>query len=265
MKWVFLYLFAILMISNSSAMETFEIESRIINDKYDIIVRLPANMEDGKSYPLILYLDAGLNAGKTIPNSFSSKVKEKHILVGIKHQGSYKKKRRRDFLPPHIQRGKSFYSNDPNYGQANNFHQFLKHELLPEIEKKYPIQNNNKTIVGHSFGGLFAIFALMQEQPIFDSFIAISPSLWVNNSVMLRVETYFHEKHDSLSGKLFISAGSLEIFNRILGNVKAFSNRLKKRGYEELKLWQKIYSMKSHNNYTHLAIQDAESFLFKEE
>ena len=103
---------------------------------------------------MVLYLDAGINSGKKMPNLVQEKDKDV-ILVGMKHIGNYKKLRRRDFIQAHMKKKDSkydYYSSDTNYGQAEKFHSFLKKELLPQLNKKYSISKNDRTIVGHSLG-----------------------------------------------------------------------------------------------------------------
>ena len=45
----------------------------------------------------------------------------------------------------------------PN-GDAGNFHKFIKAELIPFVEKAYRADPLKRILVGHSYGGLFALF-----------------------------------------------------------------------------------------------------------
>lgn len=84
--------------------------------------------------------------------------------------------RDRDFSPTKI-------DNDSTSGGADNFHAFLKNELIPYVEKKYPT-NGQRSLVGSSFSGLFSVYAFVKDPELFQSYIASDPNLnWDNNYV----------------------------------------------------------------------------------
>ena len=62
-------------------------------------------------------------------------------------------------------------------GGGDNFISFLKSELMPAIEKKYNTAPY-RMLVGHSFGGLLALHVLQNHTELFNSYIAIDPSMW---------------------------------------------------------------------------------------
>jgi predicted alpha/beta superfamily hydrolase len=95
-----------------------------------------------------------------------------NIIVGVLNTD-----RDRDFLPTHNESSKTS-------GGADHFLQFLKTELIPYINKTYPSDGEN-TLFGHSFGGLFVAYALLQEPTLFQSYIAADPSFWWDNDTML--------------------------------------------------------------------------------
>lgn len=64
-----------------------------------------------------------------------------------------------------------------NSGGAANFLSFFKQELVPYINKTYPAKGEN-ILYGHSFGGLFATYAMLHEPQLFASYIAVDPSFW---------------------------------------------------------------------------------------
>lgn len=119
---------------------SFKIHSDEVGDDFEIIVQLPESYHTKKSYPLVLYLDAGINSGKKMPALI--KEKKTAIVVGVKHLGNFKKLRRRNFIPAHIEKEGSYYSDDPNYGQAEKFHRFL----LRNAEKINCYPNSTKNI-----------------------------------------------------------------------------------------------------------------------
>lgn len=72
----------------------------------------------------------------------------------------------------------------PNAGGAEKFTRFLKRELIPALSQRYRT-NGHKTLIGHSFGGLFASYSLVNHPELFDSYIIVAPALWWDEEVML--------------------------------------------------------------------------------
>jgi uncharacterized protein len=69
-------------------------------------------------------------------------------------------------------------------GGGENFTSFIEKELIPHVESHYPT-SPNRTLVGHSFGGLFAINTLIHHPQLFDSYVAIDPSMWWDKQKLL--------------------------------------------------------------------------------
>ena len=71
-------------------------------------------------------------------------------------------------------------------GKADKFYKFIKERLMPFVDKEYDIKNSEKIFYGHSFGGLFLVYSLLQNDGIFDEFFIASPSLWWGDSKILK-------------------------------------------------------------------------------
>src|SRR6185369_15454934 len=119
----------------------------------------------------------------------------------------------------------------PTSGGADNFLKFFETELIPEIEKDYRVQPY-RIFAGHSLGGLFAIHAMISKPGLFNSFIAVSPSLqWENNDELKRA-TEFLKNQKEMKATLFVSIGNepgaigedFDSFKKLLSqsNIKGF-------------------------------------------
>lgn len=74
-------------------------------------------------------------------------------------------------------------------GEFAAFVQFVKKELLPRLEREAKTKFTNKTIFGHSMGGLGALNFLLNENDFFDNYIIASPSvIWDNYATLDRLE-----------------------------------------------------------------------------
>ena len=100
------------------------------------------------------------------------------LLVGIENT-----ERRRDLTGP-TENAKD-RSIAPRVGGSQAFRNFIRHELMPEVAKRYRI-TSERAIVGESLAGLFVVETLVLEPDLFDTYIAIDPSLWWNNGQLLK-------------------------------------------------------------------------------
>lgn len=90
------------------------------------------------------------------------------------------------------------------FGGADKFLSFLEKELLPYIDKKYSTTGSN-TLFGHSFGGLFAMYALLTNPTPFDTYIAADPSFWWDNRYIPKLATEKLEASIHNNKMLFIT------------------------------------------------------------
>ena len=76
-------------------------------------------------------------------------------------------------------------------GGADRFLAFLKQELQPALAQRFPVNQQNQSLFGHSFGGLFALHTLFTQPDAFQCYIASSPSLWWHNEYVLKERDAF--------------------------------------------------------------------------
>jgi predicted alpha/beta superfamily hydrolase len=78
------------------------------------------------------------------------------IFVGIGYLGGDDTETNRDYTPSVTQ--------NVEYGITSgveNFYNFIRTELVPELEDNYQDDSTNtKTLMGHSYGGLFTLFTI---------------------------------------------------------------------------------------------------------
>jgi predicted alpha/beta superfamily hydrolase len=177
------------------------------------------------------------------------------IFVGVGHIGDYHEKRRRDLIPFILKGNDTIPSDDPVYGQAEKFYQFLTKELMPLINKEYP--NNGKySYIGHSFGGLFGYYCLLKPKPVFRNIMVLSPSLWVNYSNFFLHEESFSKENSNLTGiTLYHSCGTSEWINKVLYSSRRMRDVLNKRNYSGLKYIYAEHQGKDHNGVVDPSLQ----------
>jgi len=84
-------------------------------------------------------------------------------------------RRARDYLPP-LPMGLD--TSAWQGGRADTFAHFLDASLLPWLEARQGAAFSELALFGHSYGGLFTLYKLLQQPGRFDAFFSISPSLW---------------------------------------------------------------------------------------
>jgi uncharacterized protein len=133
-------------------------------------------------------------------------------------------------------------------GDASNFHDFIKHELIPLVEKEYQGESSRRTLAGHSFGGLFAAFALLKEPELFDTYVINSPSLWYGDRFLFRQEEGYAKDHKTLKARAYLSMGEHEehVNQSMLSDMLRFVAVIESRSYEELVLSKQIFMGLNH-------------------
>ena len=206
---------AVLLIVSSAAIaqpdggtvKRITLKSTVLGEDRIILVRTPAGYETNKlSYPVLYMTDGDAHMGHTSTTieflTRNGRMPEL-IVVGVTNTD-----RTRDLTP-----AKSTNKNAegvlqlPTAGGANNFLKFFETELIPHIEKEYRVAPY-RILAGHSFGGLFAIHALITKPALFNSYVAVSPSLqWADAEALKRAEEFLKNQKE-LKVTLYASIGN---------------------------------------------------------
>lgn len=99
-----------------------------------------------------------------------------------------------------------------DYGGGAAFRQFLTTELRPAIGALAPIDRTAQTLIGYSYGGLFALDTLFTDPGTFQTYVIGSPSIWWNDREVLAKERGFAERVRSggATPRVLITSGELE-------------------------------------------------------
>jgi len=104
----------------------------------------------------------------------------------------------------------------PGNGGASAFLSFIGDELIPFVDRTYRTRPY-RLLMGHSFGGLFTIYALSTRPKLFNAYIAADPSIyWNNEAVVAQAESFLSATKD-FQADLYITAsgGSDELPSEI--------------------------------------------------
>ena len=258
---------------------TDSLHSEALNESKEFWVQLPENYNptSNEKYPVIYILDGFSlkNNLETVYNNYWGHYLPHMILVGI----SNKSNRTRDLTTSQIKmrRGNEF---DQDTGGAENFTKFIESELIPHIDKTYPT-TSYRTLIGHSYGGLFTINMLINHNNLFKNYIAIDPSLdWDNQKLLKQAKEKLVT--ESFKGKsLFVSLAAEQLhmmdesvtienlmdntseFTLFPRSIIEFSNFAETHKESGLNFSWEIYPEDLHGTVPLPSIRDGLVFLFK--
>jgi hypothetical protein len=181
--------------------------------------------------------------------------------------------RTRDLTPTHVLHG--IYGRYETSGGAENFTEFIGKELMPYVETHYPVAPY-RTLIGHSFGGLFVINTLINHTDMFNAYIAIDPSLWWDDQKLMKQgEAALREKKFQNRSLYFAIANTMNpgmdtlqvIHDTTLNSFHirsnlSFAKFLDGCAGDGLHVRWKYYNDDSHGSVPLIAEYDALHFLF---
>src|SRR6185369_5287710 len=178
--------------------DTFTVESKVLNETRRINVYKPAGYTDtGDLRVPVLYMPDGgmaedfLHVAGLVEVLVGYQVMRPFLLVGLENT-----ERRRDLTgPTEIERDKKIA---PRVGGSEAFRKFLRGELMPAIKQRYRTTEET-AIVGESLAGLFVVETLLREPDLFDTYIALDPSLWWNERFLVVHAVELMRGHPGLS------------------------------------------------------------------
>ena len=197
--------------------EQFLLYSNEVQDSFYINAYLPKEYSTDKEYKILLILDGDRFRSATLHgNDF---FQEQNIIVinpGYTESiTSYSGKRTRDYTTT-VSTWEGHGDNGHGTGQGASFYRFLKQELKPFLENQLPIDTTEGFgLMGHSFGGLFTTYALLQTTEtnnFIDKFIIESPSLWWDGGTIFGEEKNYATKHTGkkIPVKVYMMVGTFE-------------------------------------------------------
>jgi predicted alpha/beta superfamily hydrolase len=174
------------------------------------------------------------------------------IVVGVANG----KDRTRDLTPSTTGlQAKNF----PTAGGATRFADFLVDELIPFVRAKYRTRPAF-VLAGHSFGGLLALEVASKRPGSFAGVIAMSPSLWWNDSSL--VASYADEiARTTKNQRIFVTSGGLE--GDIDRPTQRFSKRLDSLKPAHTAFGYQRYPEDSHNMTPAPSLVDGLRFIYE--
>ncbi|WP_347219461.1 alpha/beta hydrolase-fold protein [Chryseobacterium sp.] len=248
--------------------------SKVLNENREIWVHLPKTYNDTAispaKYPVIYLLDGEINfeyyTGLTdfIARTPYADIPE-CIVVGIKNT-----ERTRDLTPTKSQKKSPVNPSLTLFadsGGSENFVKFMQEELKPFISKNYRTQDYS-VLVGHSFGGLFAINTFLVHPEYFNAYVANDPSLWWDNEVTISRTKEYLEKNKKfpVNRSLYVSQADNEEQQKNWNSdmtqaIEKFKDIVEKNG--SLNYKHRFFEGETHGTVSYPGNYEALKFIFK--
>lgn len=164
--------------------------STAVQDSFALYIQLPKGYRptQNRTYPVVFLLDANVYFEAVRAQLARLAKAAPVILVGIGYRDVrlLDSLRQRDYTYPLAAPADSFSIS----GGGNRFLAFLTQELLPYVDRQYKTDPSQRALLGHSLGGYFALYALMEGlktgKPFFTQYVAASPSLYYGDEYLRR-------------------------------------------------------------------------------
>ena len=164
--------------------------STVLQEERSYWIHLPEhyNMDTKQRYPVVYLLDGDsffhslVGIRKTLASG-RGKYLPPCIIVGVLNSD-----RTRDFTPTASaagRDGKISIDAIPQGGGSEAFSKFLTEELRPAIDSAYRTNGWNM-LIGHSYAGLFTLNTFLRHTELFDTYLAVDPSLWWDQGRLVR-------------------------------------------------------------------------------
>ena len=222
--------------------------------RYPVLYLLDGDAHFHSVTGLAQILGTGINGTYVVPEM---------IIVAIPNTN-----RTRDLTPTRTDRdpsGKPQPSLAASGGMPN-FLGFIKNELIPRIEQTYRTAPY-RVFVGHSLGGITTINALYTMPETFNAYVAIDPSLWWDNRLLLKQAKDRFSK-PGLAGKALyvgqantITPGDTTL-NVHYNSIVQFNSILETFNTSGVRYGYKYYPQDSHGSVPMIAEYDALRFIF---
>lgn len=206
------------------------LDSKIMDYEYGVYVTLPGSYKDNpdKIYPTLYIVDGNqffVFTHEPYGSLIWGNMVKEHIAISVAYR------------PGQVNnRSKDFYSSR----RASDFVEFFQEELIPFVEDNYRTSSVDRTLFGHSLGGHFTIYMMMNAHETFDNYILSAPSV---NADILKYEEEFASTHEDFPAKVFLASGEND---NLTINAKKFAENFKSRAYPNLK-FDELYTINGNH------------------
>lgn len=258
------------------------VQSTILNENRKVWVYLPNGGQPGdfpKRYPVVYLLDGDAHFYSVVgmiqqlSQVNGNTICPEMIVVGIPNTN-----RTRDLTPTHIDADPPFMDSafaKPS-GGGPQFISFIEKELMPYIDSTYPTAPY-KMLIGHSFGGLTVMDALVNHTGLFNAYICLDPSMWWDKTIFLKTVKKSLSKKNFSGTTLYLGIANTmdegmdikkvqtdtSLATRHIRSILDMDTYIKNNPPKGLKYASKYYENDDHGSLPLIAEYNALRFIFE--
>ena len=95
-------------------------------------------------------------------------------------------------------------------GGADAMLEIIERTMAPEVNRRVKLDPNDRTLWGHSLGGVFVLHTLFTRTGAFQNYVAASPSMWWGGGVLARQAKRFVLHHAGPPATVAVHVGGHE-------------------------------------------------------
>lgn len=154
---------------------------------HEIGVLIPRREAPAKGFPVVFALD-GQAVLELLTDDLLAALPALPVIVTLGYDTDRRfagEERARNYTPPAADGGPVSDPRGRPGGGGAAFLNLIEAEILPKVRGLAPVDMQRSTLWGHSYGGLFVLFAASRPGAPFARYVAASPSLWWDHGSFL--------------------------------------------------------------------------------
>lgn len=224
------------------------IESVNTGGIYPLRIALPTNADANQVYPILYVFDAEWIFDDVVDAADALELEL--IIVGVENYTA---------LTPTYQHREDYAT----WPLAESYFFFVRDELDPLITQQYQVDANNKTMIGHSYLGLFSTFAYLiddAENPFFDSYVSLDATVIGNAEDLLNRLDERYQAHTVMNHQVIFVGARQSNAN----SVNWFALQVQDKGFSNLDIHYLSYDV-SHKDVIVASLPDVLNIRYQTE
>ena len=152
---------------------------------------------------------------------------------------------------------------------GQEFNDFISNQLIPFIDSSNKTIKTNRSLLGHSFGGYFSLYALLKQTEndkiIFTNFAAASPTLWYNKFYLNQLTDKLRSRTSTDTLNIFTTVGGLENAEWDIAPGAKLSENIEKANFKTVKFQHMVCRDLGHMDVPVITFIQALQAFYKKE
>ncbi len=248
--------------------EIHRFTSAVNGVEYELRLAIPREYGDGdEAFDVLVLLDADYSfaIARNVVDHLSDRDHLRPLLivgVGYPDESGYQVNRTRDYTPWFSPSGGYGPGPQSHSGGAADFQRVLDEEVLAWLDAHWRT-TGTRTLVGHSYGGLFAAWTFLTRPDLFERVLAVSPSLWYDGGHVFDLQRQVAAGVESGErpaphGRIYLTVGDREVNGSVdmPADLARFRDVLRGPAWDGVRVGYAVGADETHNSIFPRALSD---------